>query len=303
MVAAAVAVALVIVIAVITPSRRAGEDVAVFDVAGSPTGIAVTPREVWVAAPRAGLVSVLDAATGRPVAPSLRTGGAPARLALSEGGAWLADTEHGAVIPVRLRPQRRTFPPIELGADVTDVALAAEAVWAISSPEGVVRVLEPDSTTAQELPAGSRPVAIDADERRVVVVSADDASLTRFDARARRAAGPPIHVGGLPVAVALAGDAAWVADAGGDAIVRVDLRGDGAVSSIPVDGRPIAVAADGDDVYLLCGRDRTLVHVDAVRGEVRSRRAAGTQPVALAVDGSHVWVADAGRGSVLRFDR
>jgi len=282
-------------------ARPASDGPAVFDVPGSPTGLAVTATEVWAAAPAAGQVSVLDARSGRPVGPPLRTGGTPARVALAAGGAWLADTANGAVIPAQLRPRRRVLDPIPLGADVTDVALAARAVWAISTAENVVRVLEPEGAAVGAVPVGAHPVALDADDRRVAVVTPGDASLTLIDARARRASGEPVGVGGQPVAVALAGDVAWVADAGRGAVVRVDLRRRTAGPPIPVDGKPVAVAADGDDVYVLCGRE--LVRIDGADGEVRSRRPAGTQPVDLALGADHVWVADAGAGTVMRFER
>ncbi len=290
-------------IALIVLARPAADAPAVFDVPGSPTGIAVTATEVWAAAPAAGQVSVLDARSGRPAGPPLRTGGTPARVAPAAGGAWLADTANGAVIAVQVRPRRRVFEPVRLGADVTDVALAAHAVWAISTAENVVRVLEPEGGAVRAVPVGAHPVALDADERRVAVATPGDASLTLIDARTRRASGAPVRVGGQPVAVALAGDVAWVGDSGRGAVVRVDLRDGTAGSPIPVDGTPVAVAADGDDVYVLCGRERELVHVDGAEGEIRSRRAAGTQPVALALGAGHVWVADAGAGTVMRFER
>jgi DNA-binding beta-propeller fold protein YncE len=272
----------------------------VFDVAGSPTGIAVTADEIWAASPRAGQISVLDARSGRPLGPPLTTGGTPARIAPAATGAWVADTANGAVVATQLRPRRRVFEPIPLGADVTDVALAARAVWAISSAEAVVRVLEPGGRPVRAVPVGSRPVALDADERRVVVATAGDGGLTVIDARTRRPAGDPVRVGGSPVAVALAGDDAWVADAGRDAVLRVDLGRRTVDPPIRLDGKPVAIAADGDDVYAV-DRDRMLVHVED--GEVRSRRSAGTQPTALGLSAGHVWVADAGAGTVMRFDR
>jgi DNA-binding beta-propeller fold protein YncE len=61
--------------------------------------------------------------------------------------------------------------------------------------------------------------------------------------------GPPVGLGGLPAAVAISGGDAWVADAGGGTVARVDLAtGERRGASIAVGGRPVAVAADGDDV-------------------------------------------------------
>ena len=73
-VAAIVAMLLAAVIAVFVLSRPTPASPAVFDVEGSPTGLAVTSGAIWVAAPRAGRVSLLDADSGRAVTPPLRTG-------------------------------------------------------------------------------------------------------------------------------------------------------------------------------------------------------------------------------------
>ena len=94
-------------------------------------------------------------------------------------------------------------------------------------------------------------------------------------------------LGGVPAAVAVSGDEAWVADAQRGTVTRVDLRaGERVGAPIEVGRRPVAVAADGDDVYVLSRGDRALVHVDGASGEVESRYPAGADPVALAIDRS-----------------
>jgi hypothetical protein len=272
----------------------------VFHLTGHPTGLAVTGGQVWVAAPQTGALTVLDAATGRPVG-TLRTGGAPTRLALGANAVWVADTQRGAVVPAR-RDGSRTYGPIRVGADVADVALAARAVWALDSAEGVVRTLEPGGRAIRALPVGPDPVDVATDERWVAVVSAGDASLTWFNARTREPAGR-LSLGGVPVAAAVTGDRAWVADTRRDAVIRVDLNSGKAVGSIRVGARPIAVAADGDDVYVVCAGDRTVWHVDGANGDVGWTRSAGRDPSALALDAHDVWVADAGDDAVIRLER
>jgi DNA-binding beta-propeller fold protein YncE len=271
-------------------------------VEGHPTGLALADGRVWVAAPRSGTVAVLDQATGRPVGDPVRVLGAPARVAVGAAGVWIADSSQGTVIPVRRDPPL-AYPPIRLGADVSDVALAGRAVWAISSPENVVRTVEPGGRI-QTLPVGRTPVDVDADDRRVVVASAGDGTLTWFDARTRRRLHAPRRVAVAPVAVALSGDSAWVADARRGTVTRVDARtGRPSSAAIVVCARPIAVAADGDDVFTLCGRDHTLVQLDAGKSEITSRRPAGAEPVALAVDANRVWVADGEQDVVIAYDR
>jgi DNA-binding beta-propeller fold protein YncE len=271
-----------------------------FRVSGHPTAVSVAGGQVWVAAPGSGAVTVLDAATGRRLEPPIQTGGAPARLALGAKGAWVADTARGAVVPVR-RGSGRAYDPIPVGADVADVALGAGAVWALSSAEGVVRTLEPGGARVRTLNVGRDPVDVAADARRVVVAAAGDGSLTWIDAKARRVGGR-IDVGGVPDAVALSGDTAWVTDAEHASVARVNLRTE-QVTRMRVGERPIAVAADGDELYVLCAGDRMLWHLDGADGALNWKRPAGAQPTALALDADSVWVTDASADSVIRLER
>ena len=128
--------------------------------------------------------------------------------------------------------------------------------------------------------------------------------LVRIDARHRRLAGPAVRLGGEPVAVALGpGEHAWVADAAGGTVRRVDLPTGRASAPIAVGPTPLAVAVDGGDVYVLCRGDRTLVRVDAGTGRVRARTHLSADPTALALDPRHVWIAAAEQDEVIRIDR
>jgi DNA-binding beta-propeller fold protein YncE len=271
-------------------------------VPGAPTSVAATGDVVWVAAAGAQAVWPIDAATGRQAGPGIRTGGSPTRLAVGGNGLWVADSERGSLIPVETE-SRRVFGAIQAGADVTDVALAEGAVWVLSSAEGVVRAVEPDGRPVVRLPAGRDPVDLAAGGRWIVVTGASGGTLTRIDARARQAVGEPIEVGGQPVAVAVSGDTAWVADAARGEVAAVDLLSGRTAGTVPVGRRPIAVAADGDDVYVLSRGDRTLVRVDGRSGEVVSRRELEQEPTAMALDDRYVWVAMGADREVLRIDR
>jgi DNA-binding beta-propeller fold protein YncE len=299
--AGALVVALAAIAATLIVLRGGEAAPSVFHVPSHPTGLAVAGREVWVATPQSGALTVLDTRSGRRIGTPVRTGGEPARIALGANAAWVADTARSAVVPVRRRGDH-AYEPIRVGGDVADVALSARAVWALDSAAGVVRTLEPNGRPIRALPVGPDPVDVDADARWVVVASAGDAALTWIDAATRRIAGRA-PLGGVPVAVAVTGDRAFVADARRDAIVRVDLRTGKAAGSIKVGARPVAVAADGDDVYVLCAGDRTVWHVDGANGDVNWKRPAGREPAALALDRDGVWVADAGADTVIRLER
>jgi DNA-binding beta-propeller fold protein YncE len=208
----------------------------------------------------------------------------------------VADAAAGAVIPMQLRPPR-TFPSLQPGADASDVVLAGGAVWIASSADGRVYVVEPGVATARPLPAGVSPVALAADERRVVAADDRGGTLTTFDARTRAVTGSPVRVGGALVDVALAGETAWVADAAGGRIIAV--RGGAVTDSVAVGRRPVALATAGEDVYVLTADDLVRVR----DGEVRARRSVGAEAAALAVDADHVWVASPATDEVLRFER
>ena len=286
---------------VIGLTGRSSSDAVAIPVPGAPTGIAATGDLVWVAAAGSHAIWAIDAASGRQAGRGIRTGGAPSRLAVGSGGLWIADTARGSVIPVDTGSQR-VFGDVEVGADVTDVELAAGAVWVASSAEGMVRVIEPAGRPVRRLSVGGDPVDLAADGRWVVVTGGGG-TLTRIDAGTRRVVGEPVDVGGLPVAVAVSGDTAWVADSSRGTVGPVDLATGRPRGAIEVGSKPVAVAADGDDVWVLTRGDRTLVRVDGRKGEVVSRRELEVDPTALALDDHYVWVASAEGREVLRIER
>ena len=165
-----------------------------------------------------------------------------------------------------------------------------------------MRAIDPRSGTARVLRSGTRPVALAAAGDRVVAADAGG-TLVVFDARTRRRHGPPIKLGGLPVAVALAADTAWVADAApGTVGTRLPGRPPELGQRMHVGARPVAVALAGPDVFVLCRGARSLVRVEAATGRVRERVPVLPDPTAMAVDARAVWVA-AGANEVMRIAR
>ena len=271
----------------------------------APAGLAVLDGHVWSTSPRDGTVTPVDA-DGQVGAP-VRVGGAPARIAAGANGLWVTDAATGRVVPVEVPPPAppnaavagagpATFAPLGAGADASDVALAAGALWVASTSDRQVYALEPGGATSK-IDAGEGPVALAADERRVVAVDAPAGSISVIDAR-RREFGGQVRVGGTPVDVALVGDAAWVADAAGARLVRVDLGSLRVTHTLAIGRRPVALAAAGEDLYVLVAGDRELVKVSD--GVVQWRRGLPAAPTALAVDARHVWV---GAGQLLRYER
>jgi hypothetical protein len=274
----------------------------VIRVPGAPTGLAVAGDTVWVTAAGSQAAWPIEAASGRQAGPGVHTGGAPSRIAVGEHGLWIVDGRRGAVIPLGTRPAR-VYRPIRAGADVTDVELAAGAVWVASSAEGIVRAIEPGGRPVRRLPVGGGPVDLAAGGRWIVVAGAAAGTVTRIDAATREVVGAPIDVGGVPVAVAVSDETAWVADAERGAVVPVDLVDGHVGAAIPVGRRPVGVAAAGDDVWALSGGERTLVRIDGAERDVMSRQELGVEPTALAVGERHVWVAAGADRQVMRLER
>ena len=101
----------------------------------------------------------------------------------------------------------------------------------------------------------------------------------------------------------MAGETAWVADATGGVVRRVDLLTRRALGApIPVGALPAALTVDGGELFVLCRGDRTLVRIDATRGRVIGRVRVLPDPTAMAVDARYLWVAG-GRNEVMRVDR
>jgi hypothetical protein len=248
---------------------------------------------LWMASPQAGAVWALSDESAEPAEPAIRAAGTPARLAVSDGVAWAADTRNGAL--VRLSPRGS---PVRVGPDVTGVALAGGAGWTASAADGGIRVLR--RGRARMVGVVGHPVALATDGRSVVVAGADGA-IAWLDGRTR-APVATVRTDGMPVAVAFAHGAAWVADAGGGTVRRVAPVAT-VVAGPPIElgARPVAIAARGRDVYVACRG--VLVRIDAQRGVVTRRVPFAFEPSAIAVDDEYVWVAAAGRDLVARFDR
>ncbi|MDA0161741.1 hypothetical protein OM076_15820 [Solirubrobacter ginsenosidimutans] len=297
---AAIGVVIVLsVVAVLLIPRSPGTPaMTVFRVPAQPTGLVSAGGELWVAAPAAGAVWVLDEASGRPAGPALKLDGTPARVVLEPSFAWIADTEHSAVVRAsREDPTtRRTY---EAGPDLSDLTVLGGTVWTASSADGTVRALEP-SGRRHVLRVGARPIALAGDGRRLVALDAAG-TLVRIDPDTKRPQGAAIDLGGEPVDVALTGDVAWVADARAGTVRAVDLDSGSGDAPVDVGRGPIAIAADEQGVYVLTRGDRTLVHL-GLDGRVRDRLTLPSSPTALALDPRHVWIA-AGTNDVIRVDR
>ena len=159
--------------------------------------------------------------------------------------AWVADTARGVVVP-RARATAAYYPSMRVGADVADVALAgarrlgARARRRASCARSSRAAAGPRPSRR---PGPGRPRGGRAARRGR---SAGDGTLTWIDA-ASAARRRPCRSAVVPVAVAVTGDTAWVADAAPRqrrCAWTCARERSAASASAP---RPVAVAADGDE--------------------------------------------------------
>ena len=188
------------------------------------------------------------------------------------------------------------------GPDVTDVVVAAGAVWAASSRgRDGPRAPTDGSRRGGRLRVGARPLALAADERRVVAVDAG-AGRSCGCPRPAGGAGRPIPLGGAPVDVALDGNEAWVVDAAAGTLQRVDVVLGTAAPAAPVCPAPVAVAADaGPCTSCAAATARWCASTRPPAASV-TRVRLRPPPTALALGPRHVWIA-AGDHEVIRVDR
>ena len=116
-----------------------------------------------------------------------------------------------------------------------------------------------------------------------------DGTVTRIDPATSLTTSIPVGHGPAAVAVNAAG--AWIANAGDNALVRVDTETNAVAGPMPVGDGPAAVLATPTAVWVANSRDGTVMRLDPRSGRVKKTIRVGGTPDALAVAGGHVWVA------------
>ena len=113
-----------------------------------------------------------------------------------------------------------------------------------------------------------------------------------------------INVGNDPVAVALAGDHVWVANAQDGTLTRVDPASGAVDATVSVGGSPRALAAAAGTVWTSLANGR-VARVDASSAQLLKSFVVGGEPASIVADGASAWVstlptAASHRGGTLR---
>jgi YVTN family beta-propeller protein len=172
---------------------------------GGPAAIAARGNAVWVA-PSSGLLTNLDAVTGRPGrAVSLKEGATA--VDVGDGAVWLADGRANDV--TRVDPTG-LLTQIAVGDGPNGIAVGAGGVWVADSLANKVTRIDSDSrSVADTIQVGRSPCGVAVGAGFVWVANRGDGTVTRIDPLTNSVRAT-VSVGGSPQAIAVADGRVWV---------------------------------------------------------------------------------------------
>jgi YVTN family beta-propeller protein len=174
-------------------------------VPNAPGAVAAQGSSVWVA-PSNGLLTRLDALSGRVQGQPVDPNASPSGVAVGEGAVWLTDTDAGNVIRVDPTTQVTAIP---VGNGPTAIAAGDGGVWVVDSLNETVVRIDPDTgSVAAIIPVGRSPAGVAVGGGSVWVANSGDGTVTRINPTTDKPA--TITVGGSPQALTVAGGRVWV---------------------------------------------------------------------------------------------
>jgi streptogramin lyase len=209
-----------------------------FDVGAEPYDVAVGAGGVWVPDHDLRRLLRVDAETGE-VRQTVDLGGPAVAAGYGFGAAWVV-VAPGSL--VRVDPDTLRVTTTTLGVSETaefaepKLAFGADALWISSPANGVLTRVDAEARTkATRVASGITSVAT---RRDAVWTTLEDGYLTQVGGgdRAR------LRVGQIPIDVAVARDAVWVADYEGNAVNRIEWETRRVVATIRLGLNPVAVA-------------------------------------------------------------
>jgi YVTN family beta-propeller protein len=261
---------------------------------GSDSGVAV----------EANSVAVIDPDSNR-VTDAIPVGTRPGAIASGSGSIWVANRDEQNVSRIDLDTSDVTTIPVV--DPPTGLAAVDGATWVVGSNDRspsvslrridaqfdrVARKIEIDNVVSGG-PGAAAALG------KTVWIAPSSGLLTRVDSRTGRVI-KRIDPSAAPTAVAVGGDAVWVADSDAGTVTRVDSSG--LLTQITVGGSPSAVALDEGGVWVANRSDDTVVRIDPSTQGVTTTISVGKSPAGIAVTPGSVWVANSGDGTVTRID-
>lgn len=259
---------------------------------------------LWIANPRAGSLTEIDAATGKGSGKGpVRLGGAPVSVAAGFARLWVADRDRDRIEIVDPRTRR-----IRTGATIDTpvrVAMGINEPFALSLDDGTLQRLDPRTGGAITNEVGV-PARAPVDMARlgpdIWVLGSADRGVVPFELRHASFVRSGLRVGNGAAAGLTTGQGAlWVATPGDDAVVRVDpVRAQGFGLVGPRGFAPTRVAVDDCAVWIGNARGE-VARLDPATGKpLGARVKIGTSIGDMVVAGDGIWVSDPAGGTVVR---
>ena len=273
-------------------------------VADSPSGIAVGPEKVWLAARGVGDVQAVNPDSNEAERPAASIASV-ASVAVAFDSVWAVSPPENAVY--RLDPLEGTAPVrIPVGTAPSDVAFDENYVWVANQGDNTVSRIDPDANEVDATEeVGAAPRSLATGEGSVWVANIDAGSISEIDAESVKRTGSAIQMPGTrPNDIAVGEGSVWVIDNVDGTLTRIDPAG-GSVEGDPVKvgELPRGVKVGLGYVWVANGGDSNVVRVDPESLDLVGKpTAVGADPADLAIGLGSVWTADEGSSTVTRVE-
>ncbi|MGA8297058.1 MAG: YncE family protein [Acidimicrobiales bacterium] len=247
-----------------------------------PDAIAITPdgKTAYVTSYTANTVTPIALATGKAGHP-ISAGNGPAGIAIAPDGKTAYVTDAGTspigdtVTPIDLASGKAES-PITVGNGPQAIAISPDGKMAYVTDAGAI-------VTGQSGPIGNTVTPIDLSTKHSL---------------------PPITVGNAPVAIAIAGGTAFVANSGSESVSTIALATRTAGAAIPVAGAPESIAVSGQDAWVAVSKttlpsQNSLTPINLVSEAAGTPVPVASAPSSVAIENGTAWVVCSGSNSVV----
>lgn len=235
-------------------------------------------------------IGLLDPGSGA-VRASRALGGAPGPIAVGRSVAWVGDGDHGTVVALAASTLHR-LGIARLGSFPYQLATNGSSVWVGDGFDGTLTRVDPSGRATGPFrpePNSTGRLALAYGDGSIWIGSQDD-SLTELDPRTDQVIAVTRGIG-KPAAIAVSARAVWIAEATSDRLLRVGLRGDRMIESVPIGGTATNLAVGDGSVWAVTPEEGRLWRVDATTGAVTASIDVGLDLSLVAVINGQVWVA------------
>lgn len=242
-----------------------------------PDAVAVAPdqKTAYVTSYQSNTVTPINLSTGK-AARSIAVGKGPAGIAITPDGKTAYVTDAGStpigdtVTPIDLKTGKAGR-PITVGAGPQAIAITADGKMAYVTDAGAI-------VTGQTGSIGDTVTPIDLSTNTALA---------------------PITVGNAPVAIAISGQTAYVANSGSESVSPINVSTRTAGAAIALDGAPQSIAIGATAAWVALGHTSispgdSLAPIDLSTNTAGTPVSVGKQPSAVAVNGDKAWVVCSG---------